>query len=270
MLFTNTGGERWETLATGLKDTSLEIDADNLPGGDVELRVIASDGLLSSMDTSPAFFVENKGPLADVTSPEEGAMFYPAQLVMFAGSAYDLEDGQLSGKALRWSSDVDGDLGTGAMTSTINLSTGEHTITMRATDSSGKWGEVQRSITVLSGPAAEPDLLDVAPTSVGAVLQPSDDPANRTVTIRNGGDGTLDWVAAKGTDADWLQVSSTTGTSPSDLTLILDPKGLTSGTHESYVTFTSGVAANSPVTLPVTLVVPETPSWEIYLPLVIR
>ncbi len=270
VLFTNTGGERWETLATGLTDTSIELNAGDLPGGDVALRVVASDGLLSGMDTSGTVYIETKSPAVTLTSPADGATFYPAQLVTFQGSAYDPEDGQLSGSDLTWSSDVDGNLGTGTMTSTVNLSTGEHTITLRATDSGGQWTEVQHTITVVSGTEAEPNLLDVAPTSVGAVLKPDDTPAGRTLTLRNGGEGALNWTATKGSGAPWLQVSSTSGTSPSDLTLTLDPSGLAPGTYESHVTFISGVAANSPVTVPITMEVLDPYPWTIHLPLVIR
>jgi chitinase len=73
------------------------------------------------------------------------------QLVSLYGTAYDLEDGALTGEALRWSSSLDGDLGTGEGISTVDLSTGRHVITLRVTDSDGMVGEATREIEVITG-----------------------------------------------------------------------------------------------------------------------
>ena len=80
--------------------------------------------------------------------PVDGAIFPLNGLVVFSGSASDLEDGGLPGSSLEWSSDRDGALGTGSQVSTFNLSAGEHRITLRATDSDGMSSEKEIQIGV--------------------------------------------------------------------------------------------------------------------------
>ena len=65
------------------------------------------------------------------------------------GIAYDPEEGELEGAALVWSSDLDGPLGTGDTVWDVDLSEGQHTLTLSATDSQGL--ESSASITVTVG-----------------------------------------------------------------------------------------------------------------------
>ncbi len=71
-----------------------------------------------------------------ISYPVDGASFDEGEIINFAGSAFDAEDGALRGSALLWKSDIDGYIGSGAGFST-SLSQGEHIISMSATDSDG-------------------------------------------------------------------------------------------------------------------------------------
>jgi hypothetical protein len=267
ILFSDTGGETWETLATGLSGSSFEIDSGLLPGGQSsQVRVVASDGMNGYAADSALFFVPTHAPQAEILSPMEGQTFYPGQFVALEGSAFDLEDGQLMGDRLEWSSSLDGPLGTGVYSGTVNLSTGEHVLTLRATDYDGQWTEVQHTIQVLAGDAPEPDLLDVAPSGLGLLATEGDPAFDQPFTVRNAGEGSLSWTASK--DAAWLQISSNSGASPSDLTLTVDPSGLTPGEYQAEIIVTSAGASNSPVTVPVVLTV--LPTFKAYLPLIVR
>lgn len=90
----------------------------------------------------------NESPTATISSPDDGATFDVGAAVVFEGSASDPEDGDLSGGSLEWSSDVDGNLGTGTSVTVSDLSEGAHQITLEATDSEGANGSDAVSITV--------------------------------------------------------------------------------------------------------------------------
>jgi hypothetical protein len=67
---------------------------------------------------------------------------------VFAGTAWDPEDGRPSQEALVWSSSRDGALGTGYSANTQILSRGVHIITLTATDSDGATGSASVTVTV--------------------------------------------------------------------------------------------------------------------------
>jgi hypothetical protein len=80
--------------------------------------------------------VANKRPTTAIISPPTGASFPASTKVTLQGISADLEDGSLGDTALSWSSDRDGALGFGSVLE-VNLSSGTHTITLTAHDSSG-------------------------------------------------------------------------------------------------------------------------------------
>jgi chitinase len=65
----------------------------------------------------------------------------------FVGVANDLEDGALTGAALVWTSDLDGQLGTGE-TFNATPSLGVHTITLTATDADSNSGIATITLTM--------------------------------------------------------------------------------------------------------------------------
>jgi hypothetical protein len=91
-------------------------------------------------------------PVVTITSPADGTSFPPGATVNLSASASDLEEGSLSAN-LVWSSDRDGELGTGASLSLV-LSAGKHTLVASVTDETGLTGSAQRTITVRVPPGA--------------------------------------------------------------------------------------------------------------------
>lgn len=103
-------------------------------------RVLATDGLNTSVaETSGLFTISDKPPRAQIVYPEDSTVYSSNLPVHVIGTAYDREDGQLTGDDLRWTSTLDGDLGRGSQVS-ATLSPGQHTITLTATDSDGNQG----------------------------------------------------------------------------------------------------------------------------------
>lgn len=76
----------------------------------------------------------NYEPVVSITSPADNTSVVSGTLVTFTGNATDVEDGSLS-STISWSSDRDGNLGTGGTLSTSTLSIGTHTITATSRDS---------------------------------------------------------------------------------------------------------------------------------------
>ncbi|MDK1080170.1 MAG: S8 family serine peptidase [Anaerolineae bacterium] len=88
----------------------------------------------------------NESPTVSITLPVDNSTFDSGATIFFEGSASDTEDGDLSA-SLVWTSDVDGQIGTGASFSTT-LSDGNHTITASVSDSAGATGSASISLTV--------------------------------------------------------------------------------------------------------------------------
>ncbi|MFC1728165.1 beta strand repeat-containing protein [Nanoarchaeota archaeon] len=77
----------------------------------------------------------NLAPNATITNPLTGSQYQNGSAIVFNGTGVDLEDGNLTGASLVWTSDLDGALGTGNGLSVSTLTIGNHTITLTATDS---------------------------------------------------------------------------------------------------------------------------------------
>ncbi|MBW1982657.1 MAG: right-handed parallel beta-helix repeat-containing protein, partial [Deltaproteobacteria bacterium] len=122
---------------------------------------IASDNNIPDDVVAVAVVSVNIVPTVTITSPPDGSTFAGGSDILFEGYANDAEDGALSGGALVWTSDMDGQIGTGTSFSRT-LARGIHNITLTATDSEGKSATDSVSITVLNAPPVATD--DVAAT----------------------------------------------------------------------------------------------------------
>ena len=114
VLYSADDGQTWNPIGMDLSGTSLSVARWSLPGSSTaRIRVIASDGLRSTVATSPAFPLPNLAPMLTVDSPADGFVATGAQSIPLTATAVDVEDGSLGGSIV-WSSDLDGALGTGA------------------------------------------------------------------------------------------------------------------------------------------------------------
>jgi hypothetical protein len=139
-------GQTWRAILTsfpnpGTGDTvSVELaNISALPSSTNTglIRVAVSDGYNTTLSTSQPFTVVNRAPEASISAPAAASNVPAGQAVVLQGSAMDVEDGSLSGAALRWA--VDGiAAGTGQTSVVAGLAPGEHTVTLTARDSAGK------------------------------------------------------------------------------------------------------------------------------------
>lgn len=113
----------------------------------------------------------NTKPVVSIHAPASGATAALGTSFVFSGTAVDAEDGNISA-ALIWTSNLDGVLGRGASFSRA-LSAGTHTITTRASDSSGVKGYASISLIVTTAPTTNtrPVITIMSPAS-GSTVTP--------------------------------------------------------------------------------------------------
>jgi uncharacterized protein (TIGR03437 family) len=90
-------------------------------------------------------------------------------------------------------------------------------------------------------------------------------PTSQIVSLASATGSNLSWTATGG-NASWLLLSPSNGAAPSNIVVSVNPVGLAVGVYNATITISSANAANSPLTIPVTLwvmptaVTPPTPS----------
>jgi alpha-tubulin suppressor-like RCC1 family protein len=137
-------------------DPDLEWASD-----DVLVATVDADGLASGLARGLAkVSVEFEGiradatlgvralPAVEISTPAADAEFVVESSIGFSGSATDSENGAIIGVALVWTSDLDGQIGTGTSFNSSSLSAGSHTISLTATDGEGLKGKAAVSILV--------------------------------------------------------------------------------------------------------------------------
>lgn len=136
LLFSADGGGTWDPVVWGTSGSQAELDPSLWPGtGQGMLRVLVTDGVNTGEDVVGPFEVAAKAPLVFVGAPDDGAVLPPAVPVFFTAVGYDAEDGPLGDEAYTWTSNRDGNLGTGEEILVESLSPGWHEIIVTATDS---------------------------------------------------------------------------------------------------------------------------------------
>jgi hypothetical protein len=147
---------RWRSSRDGFLGSGTQLDKLLTPGHHV-LTVEAVDAKGASSTATRAVDVLNGSGLPSplITAPTDH-IFSPGQAVTLRGRATDPEDGPLTGASLRWSSNIDGFLGTGEVL-TVTLSGPavpcnpefvRHTVTLLARDSDGHQVPAETQISI--------------------------------------------------------------------------------------------------------------------------
>ncbi len=92
---------------------------------------------------------QNTSPTVSISAPSSPATANQGDSITFTGSGTDIQDGNVT-SSLVWTSNLDGQIGTGATFNISNLSVGVHTITAKATDNGGLQGMTSISVTVFA------------------------------------------------------------------------------------------------------------------------
>ena len=185
----------------------------------------------------------NAAPVAQITSPVQGSTYTIDDSIAFAGSGSDSEDGDLSGKNLLWSSDIDGPIGDGETFTSAPLSAGNHQITLTAYDSEGAAGTDATAISVTADPTNTAPVAQITSPAQGSAFTTSDDIAFAGIGSDNE-DGYL-----SGESMVWH--SSINGEIGRGETFTTD--ALSAGTHQITLTVTDSAEAAGTDTVEITL-----------------
>ena len=112
---------------------------------------------------------------------------------------------------------------------------------------------------------AQNNTLLVGPTSLSFTHQAGGaPPAPQSVLVAASGDS-LNFSVSFSTvsGGSWLSVSSSSGNTPSSLSVFANPAGLAAGNYNGSITITAGGVSNSPLSLPVTLTVSATSQFGV-------
>lgn len=139
----------WSSNKDGILGTGVSLKTSSLSAGIHTITLTATDNDGVKGTATITITTGNTAPVPEIKTPVPGKIFQDGDDVDFYGAATDKEDGNLSGASLVWSSSRDGQIGTGATFSSSSLSTGEHVITLTATDSYNTSASV--SVTIFYG-----------------------------------------------------------------------------------------------------------------------
>ena len=241
-------------LAACYADSSVSpTDSFRNPEPDVIAETTSAVGTISSVAVIGAAGAAstNTEPNAWISKPAHLSSWAAGASISFSGSGYDAEDGQLNDGSLVWTSDRDGQIGTGRTFSRNNLSGGSHTITLTGTDAQGASFSHNRVITVTGAPNTAPTASITTPTNNASVV------LGATVSFAGAANdnesgalsgSALVWTSSRdgqiGTGASFSKTNLTVGTHTITLTA-KDPQNA-AGTAIRSITVTAPVANTAP------------------------
>ncbi|GAB6094808.1 hypothetical protein JCM14469_10600 [Desulfatiferula olefinivorans] len=145
----------WDSSIDGHIGTGTHFTTGALSQGTHQITLTAMDSQGWAGSTSVSITMNpqsNTLPTAVISYPTTGSTYNLGDFIDFTGSGYDAEDGLLSGLSLVWHSSKDGQVGTGNTVTTHSLTSGSHTITLRATDSAGTSDTASVAVTIINTP----------------------------------------------------------------------------------------------------------------------
>ena len=204
-----------------------------------ERRILHQDDIAGITFLYPG--ESNSSPTVTITNPTDGSTYGSGATINFEGTASDAEDDNLTA-SLVWTSDIDGQIGTGGSFSTT-LSDETHTITTQVTDSGGATASSSITITITASP----------PTLVSISISP----VNPSIT-----EGSTQQFTATGTYSDDTNQVLTDVTWSSSLTTIatIDGGGLATGISAGSTTITAISGGQEDATILQVIVAPEEPT----------
>jgi hypothetical protein len=163
----------WTSSIGGQIGFGASFTRNNLAPGTHTITLTATDSKGATGTATVQITVQatsNQTPSAQISAPANQAVFQQGAAINFAGTGNDAEDGALTGASLVWTSNMGGQLGTGASFTLNNLAAGTHTITLTATDSNGATGTATVQITVQAALGNQAPSAQIAAPANGGIF----------------------------------------------------------------------------------------------------
>ncbi len=138
----------WNSNLDGQIGIGNAFTTNTLSVGSHTIQLQAIDSADTTGVASVIITIGNTAPTATIIVPSADVSIFEGESITFNGTGTDTEDGSLDGEALEWISNKDGRIGIGNSSTVAYLSSGDHTITLVATDSNGATGTDSVIVTV--------------------------------------------------------------------------------------------------------------------------
>ena len=191
----------------------------------------------------------NDPPVVNITAPADGITVDLGANITFTGTATDPEQGNIAA-SITWTSNLNGNFGTGASFSYSNLSGGTHVVTASVTDNGGLPANDQITITVNSPPVAT----SVTITPPGAITEGQTLTGNYSYSDPENdpqGTSTFQWLRnntaiTNATNQSYILTAADVGNTVSFEVTPVAQTGASPGTSVTSAPVGPIVAANSP------------------------
>ncbi len=228
----------WTSSLSGALGTGATLTVPALAAGSHTITARVTDPSGASAEAAITMVV-NHPPVLRMSAPLDGTILFASQLPLaLAATAIDQEDGKL-GAAIRWSSSLDGPLGTGTAVAAGALRPGPHTIIAAVTDAHGARAEARASVRVRPANTA-PVVTITAPPANGST--PAGTSATLTATVTDDFDtalaGQIAWTSSR---------DGALGTGPSIT------RTLTEGRHTLFAAVTDSDGVTGTAQIPFTV-----------------
>ncbi|HZR28340.1 MAG TPA: family 16 glycoside hydrolase, partial [Terriglobales bacterium] len=207
-------------------------------------------------------FVSGSAAASDTISSTPGSLSFAAQSGGSNPAAQTLQFNS-SGGILAWTAVANASWLTLSATSGITgtsfsvsansagLNSGNYTATIQVVSLAAPNSPISVPVTLTVSP--QPVILVATPAALNFFGATTLNPAGQNINITNGGSGLMNWSATP--DSSWLSATPASGSAPSSATININSSSLTVGQYNGNVVLNSTQAANTPLSVPVSLYV---------------
>ena len=100
--WSNDDGRTWNALTVGQKGSSVVVDADQLPSGDVKFQLMMHDGFQTVTTTTDVVSLPPRPPVVGILYPRSGDQVYAEKQLHLFGTATSAGGGRVADDQATW------------------------------------------------------------------------------------------------------------------------------------------------------------------------